>query len=254
LSVCVRAEHLSKRFHLLKSRRTAFGTIRALARGESLRREHWVLKDVTFDIDRGDKVALVGRNGSGKTTLLRIVSGIYRTTSGRLYIAESPRPLFSCIAGLRYEFSVVDNIYLFGALHGIARSRLEPMERSLLERIELSHLAYGPLKDVSVGQAQRLALAVFAETQSDFLILDEVAANTGNVDHGFRLELEKYFGAIARSEKTLLMTSHDASLLRRHCQKAIWLEAGELRRFGPVDDVVDEYEESFKCMTSPVGV
>src|SRR5207248_11231471 len=142
--------------------------------GKSLRREHWVLKDVTFEINSGEKVALVGRNGSGKTTLLRILVRIYRKSSGTLLVTGDPRPLFALPAGMWHELSVVDNIYLFGALHGISRSILAPLERSLLERTELVHLAHNPLRDLSDGQVQRLALAVFSESSSEFLILDEV--------------------------------------------------------------------------------
>src|SRR5581483_4182319 len=92
-SPAARAEHLAKRFHVLRAERTALRALRALLRGESLRRELWVLKDVSFEIARGAKVALVGRNGSGKTTLLRLLSGIYAPTAGRLEVADRPRPL-----------------------------------------------------------------------------------------------------------------------------------------------------------------
>jgi ABC-2 type transport system ATP-binding protein len=244
VSIHVRTDQLSKCFYRLTSRKTALGVIKALARRESLRREHWVLRNVTLQIERGENVAVVGRNGSGKTTLLRILAGIYQKTSGGLFVAGRPRALFSCSAGLTNDLSVVDNIYLFGALHGMSRKMLQPLERRILERTELSHLAHNDLKDLSLGQAQRLALAVFAETPSDFLILDEVIRN---VDLGFKLEFESYLAALADSEKTLIMTSHDASVLRRLCQRALWLEAGRLRRFGPVDEVIDEYEDSFQA-------
>src|SRR5262249_16329079 len=161
------------------------------------------------------------RNGSGKTTLLRILAGIYQQTSGRLVVNGSPRPLFSCSTGFRQEFSVVDNIYLFGALHGLSRGVLRPLEQSLLEQTALTALASTAMKDLSLGQAQRLALAIFALTQGDFLILDEVAAHIANVDRGFRLELEDYFERIATSSGALLMTSHDPLLLRRYCRTAL---------------------------------
>ena len=245
MSAQVRAERLSKRFSVLRSRQTLLGTLRAAIRREPIRREHWVLRDVSFEIQPGDKVALLGRNGSGKTTLLRILAGIYEQTSGELLVTGRPRPFFNCTAGLRSEFSVVDNIYLYGALHGLSRRTLRVQESEILERTQLTHLAHSPLRELSAGQAQRLALTIFCETTSDFLILDEVAANIGNLDHGFRLELEGHFARLAQSAATLMMTSHDASHLRRFCRTALWLEQGEVREFGPVDRVLDEYEGTF---------
>ena len=238
----MRAQRLSKRFFVLKSRKTALRAVRAVLTRQSLKREHWVLRDLTFEIGVGDRLALIGRNGSGKTTLLRILAGIYQKTSGELVVRGSPRALFSCTVGFRPELAVLDNLYLFGALHGVGRAILEPRERAILERTGLEQQAYSPLKELSTGQAQRLALAVFSQTTSDFLIFDEVIAN---VDHGFRLEFDGFFAALARSGRTLIMTSHDATVLRRHCRQAIWLHEGQLRRFGPVDEVIDEYEQSF---------
>jgi ABC-2 type transport system ATP-binding protein len=252
VTVRVWAEGLSKRFYLLKARRTVVDTIRTLARGEPLAREHWVLRDVSFQIDRGDKVALIGRNGAGKSTLLRILSGIYSKTSGDLLVTSRPSPLLSSTAGLRNDLTVLDNLYLLGAVHRVPRRTLRDLERSILERTELVHLIDSPLKELSVGQVQRLALTVYAATPGDFLILDEVI---GHVDHGFRRELYRFFAALAESPKTLIMTSHDATVLRQFCQKAIWLDAGRVRRSGPVHAVLDEYEDSFRDTASePAGL
>jgi ABC-type polysaccharide/polyol phosphate transport system ATPase subunit len=247
VTVRVRAEGLSKRFYLLKKRRTVVETIGLLVRGEPLAREHWVLRDVSFQIDRGDKVALIGRNGAGKSTLLRILSGIYSATTGTLLVTGSPSPLLSSSAGLRHDLTVLENLYLFGAVHRVPRRTLRELEQSILERTELAHLAHSSLKELSVGQVQRLALTVYSATPSEFLILDEVI---GHVDHGFRQEFYRFFAALAESPKTLIMTSHDAPVLRRFCQKALWLDGGTVRRFGPVHDVLDEYEDSFRANPS----
>ena len=246
MSVTVRAEGLAKRFYLIKSKKTALAVLKSLARGEPLTREHWVLRDVSFQVERGDKVALIGRNGSGKSTLLRIIAGIYSKTSGTLLVEGNPRPLLSSTAGLKSELSVVDNIYLFGAIHQVSRRALRALEQSILERTELAHLRHSPLKELSVGQVQRLALTVFMATPSDFLMFDEVI---GHVDHGFRQAFYRYFEALADSSRTMIMTSHDAALLKRFCDKAIWLDGGTVRRFGPVDEVMEEYETSFREVT-----
>jgi ABC-2 type transport system ATP-binding protein/lipopolysaccharide transport system ATP-binding protein len=210
--------------------------------GDSLRRERWALRDLTFTIAQGEKLALVGRNGCGKTTLLRLISGIYRPTSGRLEVGGVPATLLDCSSGFLRELSVVDNIYLFGALHGIDRAALAPCERRVLEQAELLPLAEAPLKDLSLGQVQRLGLSTFSHTRSDFLVLDEVIAN---LDPGFLQKIEGFFAAIADSDRTVIMTSHDASFLRRYCSTALWLEDGRIRRKGPFREVIDEYEATF---------
>jgi lipopolysaccharide transport system ATP-binding protein len=243
VTVCVRAERLSKRFMILQSRRSAFRAVAAVVRRQALRREHWILRGVSFQIARGDKVAILGRNGSGKTTLLRMIMGIYAPTSGTLMVDVEPSALFDCDVGFNGELQVVDNLYLFGAIHGIRRRDLAPRERIVLEQAGMEHLAYARMKDLSPGQLQRLALAVFAQTKSDFLIFDEVLEN---VDQAFAMEAQAFFAGLARSDKTLIMTSHNAEFLARYCQSAIWLEGGAMRMHGPFDEVVREYQREIE--------
>jgi ABC-2 type transport system ATP-binding protein len=229
---CVRADRLSKRFSLITSKRSTLRTLLALVGGEPLQREHWVLKELTFEIQPGDKLALIGRNGSGKTTLLRILTGIYRQTAGSLVLTRRAGALLDCSSGFQRELSVLDNLYLFGALRGIGREILQPREQSILELAELEEFAHTPLKDLSLGQTRRLALSVFSQTRSDFLVFDEVLTN---LDPGFRHKAGAFFGALANS----------SSFLRTYCTKALWLEDGRLRRAGPLAEVLDEYEASF---------
>jgi homopolymeric O-antigen transport system ATP-binding protein len=246
--LAARAEHLGKRFHVLRSERTVLRALRALARGDSLRRELWVLADVSFEIARGAKLALVGRNGSGKTTLLRLLSEIYAPTRGRLEVADRPRSLFSCSVGFATELSVSDNVTLFGAVHGVRRARLLERRHDILERAGLETLAHVPLKDLSTGQVQRLALTVFAETDAEFVILDEVI---GNVDTGFLREADRFFRALARSRKTVIMTSHDASFLGEYCDQALWIDGGRVRAHGTFREVMADYERSFDRRPTP---
>jgi ABC-type polysaccharide/polyol phosphate transport system ATPase subunit len=242
-----RAVSVGKRFHVLRSERTALRALGAVLSGGSLRRELWVLDDVSFEIPCGSKIALIGRNGSGKTTLLRLLSGIYAPTRGRLELTSRPRPLFSCSVGLNKELSVAENVVLFGVVHGIPRARLVGRRDEIIAAAGLDGLAHAAVKDLSMGQVQRLALTVFAETDADFVILDEVI---GNVDAGFLREADRFFRGLATSPRTVIMTSHDASFLAEYCDLALWLDRGALRRFGPFADVLREYEDSF---AAPAG-
>lgn len=241
-TAAVRCERLGKRFLILRSERTALRAVRSLIGGEPLRREMWVLRELSLEIPRGAKVALLGRNGSGKTTLLRIVAGILEPTCGRIAVRGVPRPLFSAEVGFMIELSVVENVFLFGAVHGMDRRALRPRLPEILRTTGLEALAHVPLKDLSTGQIQRLALAVFAESDSDLVILDEVI---GNVDHGFLRAADRYFRALAASDRTVIMTSHDTSFLRAYCSSALWIESGSVRMHGPFEPVVREYEASF---------
>ena len=238
----VRLEHVAKRFMIPHTQRTTLRVVRALVRREPLRHELWALRNVSFALAPGERLALVGRNGCGKTTLLRLLSGILEPTSGTITLASPPRALFSTTIGLSPELTVAENVFLFGAIHGLVRRTLEPRADEIIARAGITHLMHAPLKDLSMGQLQRLALSVFAETSERFLIFDEVL---GNVDRGFARTTDAYFRSLAKSGRTMVMTSHDPAFLAAYCERAIWIDAGRVRLDGPFDDVMRAYERSF---------
>lgn len=238
----VQLENVAKRFLIPHTQRTTLRVLRALARREPLRRELWALEDVSFSVAPGERLALVGRNGSGKTTLLRLLSGILEPTRGTIALPSPPRALFSTTIGFSPELSVADNVFLFGAIHGLVRRKLEPRQEEIIARAGITHLMHAPLKDLSMGQVQRLALSVFAESQERFLVFDEVL---GNVDRGFARTTDAYFRALASSGRTIVMTSHDPAFLGAYCERAIWIDAGRVRMDGPFDVVMRAYETSF---------
>ena len=238
--ICVKVESLSKRFWVLQTSDMALlGVVKAFIKRQPLKNELWVLKNVSFEIKKGEKIALIGKNGAGKTTLLRILAGILNVTSGYLEVQQSPRALFKYYIGLHGELSVIDNIYLFGAMHGIMRSSLRKKMDEILEFVELRHLQFCPLKELSVGQRQRLTIGVFFQAQSDFLILDESLAF---VDQGFAQKCETYFKKLSDSQRTVIMTSHDTSFLKRYCETALWLDSGVIRMHDTIDRVLSAYE------------
>jgi lipopolysaccharide transport system ATP-binding protein len=241
-ATAVHLEHVGKRFLVPRSHRTALRMIRAIVRHEPLRRELWALEDVSFTLPAGTRLALIGRNGCGKTTLLRLLSGILAPTFGVLEVASKPRALFSTTVGFSNELSVADNVYLFGAIHGMDRPTLRPKHDQIIARAGIEHLTHAPLKDLSLGQVQRLALSVFAETDGRFLIFDEVL---GNVDLGFARTADAFFRSLIGSGRTIVMTSHDPVFLRAYCERAIWIEDGRVRMDGAFDEVMEEYEASF---------
>lgn len=241
--ICVMVENLSKRFFVLKSERTVLRVLRTLLRHEPFKRELWVLRNVSFKIKKGQKLAIIGKNGSGKTTLLRILTGIYDKTSGYVKVVGTPGALFKHKVGFNLDLSVADNIYLFGAMHNMRRGFLKKNMDKILETAELHHLKFCPLNELSMGQSQRLALSIFFQTTDALLIFDESLAF---VDHGFVQKCESYFQGLSSSEKTVIMASHDTSFLRKYCKMALWLDGGRIRMLGDAGDVIDEYEESLR--------
>jgi len=244
LELGITVHRLAKRFAVRTTRSSLLGTLRSAARGVSLAQPKWVLRDVSFEIRRGEKVALVGRNGCGKTTLLRILCGISDASSGELRVRGAVGALFDAAVGVLGDLPVVDNIFLFGATHGIARAALAGEVDAILAQADLAPLRYAPYRDLSLGQRQRFALAVFAQSASDIVIFDEALAN---VDAGFLETTQRWFEALAATDRTVIVTSHSAALLGRACSRAIWLDEGRVRLDGPVDAVLEAYGQALQA-------
>lgn len=202
-------------------------------------RRLWLFRDVSFQLARGDSVALVGRNGCGKTTLLRLLTGIYRPDEGSLRVAADPRVLFRSSVGLADELTVRDNALLFGAVHGVPRARIRGRVDAILERAELTHLRDAPLKHLSMGQVRRLALEVFLEGDVGFLVLDEALDHLDEAHHG---QVEARIRELVAGGTTLIMTSHRRDLLLRLCSRALWIDRGALAGDGDIRSVLAAYE------------
>jgi ABC-type polysaccharide/polyol phosphate transport system ATPase subunit len=240
--IIVKAHNLSKHFYVRKSKKTFLRTLRSLIKGNWIKDELWILKDISFEIKKGEKIAIIGKNGCGKTTLLRILMGIYDKTSGVLEVKGNPICLFKYLVGACSDLPVIDNIYLFGAVYGLERDFLKDRIDAILETAELSRFAFSPLKELSIGQQARFAFSVFFQVDSDFLVFDESLVS---IDHGFVERCKVYFQDLFSSGKTVIMTSHDASFLKDKCKRALWIDGGRIRMSGEVGEVISEYERSF---------
>ncbi len=237
--ILIKAEKLSKRFLTFRRERTAFQLINSLIKRNPLQKELWVLKGLSFYVKKGEKLAIVGKNGSGKTTLLRILAGIYSKTSGFLEVKDNPEALFNFWTGFNGELSVQDNVYLFGAIHGIGRKAMSGKMDKILETAGLCQQRFSLLKELSEGQIQKTALSVFFQVDSDFLIFDE---NLAFIDRDFEKRCEKHFQGLFSPDKTVIMASHRSWFLKKYCQKAIWLNEGSIRMEGKTEDVLAEYQ------------
>lgn len=240
--ICIKIAHLSKRFFVPERKPTVFQVLKSCVIREPLWRARWVLNDLSCEIKKGEKVAIIGRNGCGKTTLLRILAGIYEANSGMVHRSAMPLAMFRSSIGLNANISVIDNIYWLGAIYGLSRNDLNSKVDAILERAGISDLQFSVLKKLSTGQIQRLALSIFFEVDGDLLILDEASES---VDLDFSQKSDAYFKKIAGSNKTLIMTSHQSATLRKYCSRAIWIDKGRVRMHDDFEKVNEEYEKSF---------
>jgi ABC-2 type transport system ATP-binding protein len=234
----VKADHVAKCYQVLKRQRTTLRALKALLGREKLTMELWALRDLSFTITSGEKVAIIGRNGSGKTTLLRLLAGIIEPSSGRIEVVREPLALFKFWIGQNADLPVIDNIYLFAAVCGMKRGKTKPLVAKILDCAEIKNLGYAPLQDLSLGQRQRLALSIVFHVPADFLVFDETFVH---VDQAFFRECEAFFVSLAGSSRTMVITSHDLEFLKKYCRRAIWLDKGSIRLDGPVAEVIEAY-------------
>jgi lipopolysaccharide transport system ATP-binding protein len=200
-------------------------------------KEFWALHDVSFAVNSGETVAIVGENGSGKSTLLQLVCGTLSPTTGRAQISGRIAALLELGAGFNTEFSGRENVFLSGLLYGISRQELSRRYDSIVAFAELEKFIDQPVKTYSSGMYVRLAFSVAAHVDADVLVVDE-ALSVGDVR--FTQKCMRFLREFQKTG-TLLFVSHDTSAVVSLCTRAIWLDHGRLRMDGPAKDVVESY-------------
>jgi len=234
----LKLENVGKRFRIYKTQKTLFRLAKSLAQRIPISQTLWALRNVSLEIEEGEKVALIGRNGAGKTTLFRVASGIYQPTEGTVLRSRTLTPLFKYGIGMNPHLAVIDNIYLLGAFYGLTVSGVKKKIEEILAFSELEKFLYLPVKNLSSGQIGRLSFSVFIQSQKAFLAFDET---TALADLAFQKKMAEYFRQMMSSEMTVLMASHNLEELKYYCQRAVWVEQGEIRKIGPVQGVMGEY-------------
>ena len=238
----VRFEEVSKRFVIHHERARTFqdAALRLLRfrRVNGDHEEFWALRNVSFALERGRTLGVVGRNGSGKSTLLKLLAGTMRPTGGQIVAHGRVFGLLELAAGFHPELSGRDNVFLNGAFLGLSRREMAARFDQIVAFAELEQFIDTPVKHYSSGMYMRLGFAIAISVEPDILVIDEVLA-VG--DAAFR---QKCFTALAefkQRQKTILFVTHDAAAVRRFCDEAIWLDGGFVRASGPAGDVLAEY-------------
>jgi ABC-type polysaccharide/polyol phosphate transport system ATPase subunit len=203
--------------------------------------EFWALREMTFQISRGDRVGIVGGNGAGKSTLLRLLAKIYPPTSGQVSIRGNVAPLIEMGAGFNPELSGLDNILFNGALLGFSRSQMLGKVDQIHEFTGLREFADMPLKYYSSGMYMRLAFAIATEVNPDILLVDE---SLGVGDAAFQEKAKARIRTLLERSQAVVLVSHDMKTLRELCTRGLWIQQGRVVDDGPVDIVIDRYLES----------
>ena len=214
------------------------GTARAEAPPES---EFWALKDVSFEVQPGEVVGIIGRNGAGKSTLLKILSRIVEPTSGRAEVRGRMGSLLEVGTGFHAELTGRENIYLNGSILGMSRKEINRKFDEIVDFSEIEQFIDTPVKRYSSGMYVRLAFAVASQLEPDILLLDEVLA-VG--DTAFQSKCLGKMGEVSRAGRTVIFVSHNMHAVNVLCPRSIFLRNGEIYRAGPSTDVIRHYLEA----------
>ena len=202
--------------------------------------QHWVLRDISFKVRRGETIGIVGRNGAGKTTLLQIICGITLPTLGKVQVNGRVAPILALGAGFDHELTGRENALIGGAILGMRRAVVEARLPEIAAFAGIGDFFYQPLKLYSSGMAARLAFAVCAHADADILIVDE-ALSVG--DAAFNAQCDAFIKDFA-NHGTILVVSHDLETLEEICDRVIWIEDGVVQGMGAAKDVTARYREA----------
>jgi lipopolysaccharide transport system ATP-binding protein len=202
------------------------------------RRDFWALRDVSFEVRRGETFCIIGENGSGKSTLLQLAAGILQPTAGEVRIAGRVSALLELGSGFNPEFSGRDNVYLNGAILGFSSRDMDRKYREITEFAEIGEFIDQPVKTYSSGMAVRLAFAVAIHVDPEILLVDEALA-VGDIY--FRQRCMRKIHELRARGITILFVSHATGDVKALGDRALWLDAGRVRELGPTDKVVSRY-------------
>lgn len=203
--------------------------------------EFWALKDISFDISKGEVVGLIGSNGAGKSTLLKVVSGVMKPTSGKITVDGVISPMIELGAGFDMELTARENIYLNGAILGYSKKFLEEKFDEIVEFSELKDFLDVPVKNFSSGMTAKLAFSIATVVDPEILIVDEILS-VGDLK--FQEKSKKKMESLIGGGTTVLYVSHALDAIKDICTKVIWLEHGEIVMIGDTKKVCDAYYDS----------
>lgn len=246
--VVLSVDHVSKNFHLPheKSNSIKYKIVNVLKpKNKEVDVQH-ALKDISFDIKRGEFFGILGRNGSGKSTMLKILAEIYQPTTGSVAHHGKLVPFIELGVGFNPELTGRENVYLNGALLGFSRKEINAKYDEIVKFAELEEFMDQKLKNYSSGMQVRLAFSVATHAEADILLVDEVLA-VGDAD--FQRKCYDFFKSLKKSKKTVIFVTHDMGAVREYCDRAVLVQDGLIAHEGKADKIADEYLKLFNDTT-----
>ncbi|HUI82801.1 MAG TPA: ABC transporter ATP-binding protein [Candidatus Binatia bacterium] len=222
----IRLENICQHFRVIHERPDTLRELFArVFRNRTSFHDFEAVRNVSFEIGRGQAVGIIGRNGSGKSTLLKIIAGVYRPTRGKVEVRGSLAPLIELGAGFHHELTGRENILLSGLLMGYSKKEMLARQERIIEFADIGEFIDAPIKQYSSGMYMRLAFAVATEVDPQILVVDEILA-VG--DAGFREKCFQRIHSFREAGKTILLVTHDMEDVRQHCERVMVMEQGSV--------------------------
>jgi lipopolysaccharide transport system ATP-binding protein len=237
----VRVDHVSKRFTLRHDRPRSFQDLFLNVlrlKHVTSKEKYWALSDVSFDVEPGEMLGIIGDNGAGKSTLLKLLSRIIEPTSGQIEINGRVGALLELGTGFHPDLTGRENVYLSGSMLGMSKTEMSWLFDSIVSFSEMERFVDVPVRHYSSGMFMRLGFSVAIHLKPDILLVDEVLA-VG--DHAFQLRCLDRITDLRRQGVTSILVTHDLRTVRTLCDRALWLDMGCIRADGPVEHVLDDY-------------
>ena len=238
-AIDVRCEHVSKRYYVRRPRRRGSPGFAGLFRGRTPEQEFWALRDVAFEVGRGETVGVVGRNGAGKSTLLKLFGGITAPTEGVITLAGRISAMIEVGSGFHPELTGRENVFLSGAILGMRRREIAARLDSIADFSGVAAFLDTPVKQYSSGMYVRLGFAIAAHLEADILLVDEVLA-VGDAE--FQARCMRRIEELKRRGTTMILVSHDLGAVEQLSDRAILIDGGRIAAMGAPHEVITTYQ------------
>lgn len=209
-------------------------------RKKKVKQEFWALKDVSFEVEKGEVIGFIGSNGAGKSTMLKVIAGVMKPTKGKVEVLGNICPMIELGAGFDPELTARENIYLNGAVLGYSKSFIENKFDEIVEFSELREFLDVPVRNFSSGMTARLAFSIATVVDPEILIVDEILS-VGDI--AFQQKSEAKMKSMIGGGTTVLFVSHSLAQIENICNKVVWLENGNVKKIGEPKAICAEYAD-----------
>lgn len=235
----IKVDHISKVFKMYNTPLDKMKEALSVS-GKIRHTDFYAITDLSFSVEKGEILGIMGRNGSGKSTLLKMLTGIYEPTEGTICVSGKVSSLLELGTGFNMEYTGIENIYFYGTLMGFTKQQMEEKQQSIIKFAEIGDYVYQPVKTYSSGMFARLAFSCAINVEPDILIVDEILS-VG--DMRFQAKCFNKFKEFKDKGVTILYVGHDVSMMRTFCDRAMWINKGKLVDIGDPTFISAKYTE-----------